>query len=122
ERTEPGASGRDDRHENAVQPTPEGSFRWEALLPGRHTVVFGLEDDESELARVEDVLVRSGETCEDARLQGFDLRGRLHAIRLLLRAPAGGAALEGEVVFHASEGAAGGAERWHGFHDNPVEL
>ncbi len=59
------------------------SFSSRKLRPGRYrlTVQSRLVPG-VELARIEDILVESGQVCRDPRLQGIDLRGRLRLIRV----------------------------------------
>lgn len=120
EGTEPGAHSDEDRGRHVVEPLPDGRFRFEGLLPGRYSVVVGIEDDEPELVRVAGVEVRSGETSADPRLQELDLRARVHVVRLVLHSPAGALGLEGNLVFHAS--GTPDPERWRGIRGSSVSL
>jgi len=59
----------------------DGSFAFPNLAPGTYSVVFNLNFFDPFL-EVEGIVVRSGETNRDPRLQDVDLRERLHAYRL----------------------------------------
>ncbi len=120
EREGAGAPSHEERSRTYQQPLADGRFHFQGLLPGRYALVVGIEDDEPELVRVAGVEVRAGEACSDARIQGLDLRGRLHAVRLVLRAPEAEHGLEGLFAYHAP--GESGTERWRAFQGSPVEF
>lgn len=74
-------------------------FRFGRLLPGLRLVTIRAESQYTELIRIEDVEVVSGEVCRDPRLQQVDLRGRLfyHEIELVGEEPE--ERLRGDVLF-----------------------
>jgi hypothetical protein len=86
-------------------PDESGGFVLGNLLPGVYDVALEIDGGEA-LDRVEDVVVRGGEESADPRLQGLDLRGRLHALHISLVAPAGRSVPQGTYSF----GPAGGEE------------
>jgi hypothetical protein len=120
EREGTGALSLEERSRTHEQPLADGRFHFQGLQPGRYALVVGIEHDEPELVRVAGIEVRAGEACSDARIQGLDLRGRLHAVRLVLRAPEAEHGLEGLFAYHAP--GESGTERWRGFQGSPVEF
>jgi len=74
-------------------------FRFGRLLPGLRPVAIRAESQHTDLIRIEDVEVVSGQVCRDPRLQQIDLRGRLfyHEIELIGEEPE--ERLQGDVLF-----------------------
>jgi hypothetical protein len=61
-----------------------GAFRFSGVLPGPHSVTVRTAQTHFAVFTLEGVEVRAGETADDARLLGIDLRGRLRWLRLRL--------------------------------------
>jgi hypothetical protein len=79
-------------------PGAGGGFTLANLLPGLYDVA--LETDAGQpLQRAEGVLVSAGEENADPRLQGIDLRGKLHALHITLVAPEGKSVTQGNYSF-----------------------
>lgn len=102
-----------------VVPDAEGRFRLEGVSPGMCSVAVLF--DNKELAQLERVEIRSGETTRDPRLDPLDLRGRLERRRLVVREARG---RELEIVYLTSMRS--GVREWvRGIHpdsDGKIEL
>lgn len=110
-----------------AEPGADGRFRIEDQLPGRYTLEVGLQRDES-LVEIGGVEVVGGQGARDPRLEGIDLRGRLHVMRVTLVLPRPDPDLRGNLSYSPSgmsggmSGESGGRERWKWFRENPIVL
>jgi hypothetical protein len=72
----------------------QGTFSLEGLLAGTYTL-FVVTGGREVLAEVPGIAVRPGEITRDPRIQGIDLRGRIHVFELTLVPPSPGFELTG---------------------------
>lgn len=79
--------GRD--HDRRPDWFPGRALTFERVPPGRYAVSVETRAGGLEVARVEDVEVRAGETAEDSRLLPFDVRGLARTVRLEVLRPDG---------------------------------
>jgi len=87
----------------------DGTFRLVELLPGDYRFSAGASNEESEFEA--ELRVLPGADTRDPRLQGIDLRGRLHALRLTLTAE-GRHDFTGRVVYRSAEDGGSGPTQW----------
>lgn len=86
-RVEPSPDSRARRVMNGTGALPDGSFRIGGLFPGRYDLFLEGGAGGPRVFEVEGVLVQSGETTRDPRLDPIDLRGILYEHRVTLVLP-----------------------------------
>ena len=67
----------------------EGRFALAPLRPGLYTVLVSFNDLDNGIEFIQGIVVREGETTVDPRLQGIDLRGRVHLFTVRVLDPEG---------------------------------
>ncbi|KAA3614403.1 MAG: hypothetical protein DWQ01_01495 [Planctomycetota bacterium] len=81
------------------------------IQPGIASVGLRTHGTRFNLFQIEGVEILAGQSCEDPRLQGVDLRGKLRYLRLQLTDGAGRYAAKEHVWIYDAEGKGGGSER-----------
>jgi hypothetical protein len=79
-----------------------GAFSLKNLLPGLYSVSVEVDGLAGALHTVEGLVVTGGSDSADPRLQGIDLRGRLHAMHFALVAPEGRSVHQGNYQYGAA--------------------
>ena len=105
----------------------DGTFKLDGLAPGQGTFYVHVEGTPRPLVEIKDVAVLDGQENRDARLQGIDLRGKLHQIKITVVAEndrplegvmihqrtgpnsSSGSGLSGDMTYEAVVGPEGGS-------------